>query len=325
MAEASTADVARVARVSLGTVSRVFNDYPQVDPTLRRRVHVVSRQLGFIPKSQPWSIALIMGRRRPSALSVGYVSVLTSLLVHELAARRYSMQLIDIENLDLLYETHAQGAIGVVFDERLLEVRKVPKLPLLTLNNPLTQHGIHSVRTDHYQQGRLATEHLIGRGQRAIGILTTRLDEWGARERHRGYVDAMAAAGLVVDPAWVQQTQRQATYDVVTRLRRNGVTALLNFGEDAALEVLHVLTNVLNCQIGRDVSVISVEDLPIYRYLAPPQTTVSQPLAQLARLAVETMLELCADRDADHPVVDVTLPCELIDRDSVADLNARNN
>src|SRR5256885_1730175 len=83
---------------------------------------------------------------------------------------------------------------------------EISMLPLVTINSPLTQHGIHSVRADHYQQGLLATEHYIQRGHRAIGFLCVTAEEWGARERLRGYKDAMAAAGLEIDPAWIQPT-----------------------------------------------------------------------------------------------------------------------
>src|SRR5436305_12385221 len=114
--EVSITDVARRARVSVGTVSRVINQHPTVDPLLRRRVQIASRQLGFIPRLQPRVIALITGRHNPS-LPVGYTSVMTSLISQYLAANPYAVELIDIENLDLLYDAKVQGAIGAVFDD----------------------------------------------------------------------------------------------------------------------------------------------------------------------------------------------------------------
>jgi DNA-binding LacI/PurR family transcriptional regulator len=312
--DASITDVARQARVSLGTVSRVFNQHSTVDPALRRRVHIASRQLGFVPREPHKCIALITGRRSP-ALPVGYVSVMTSLISQYLAQSRYAVELIDLENLELLYEAHTQGAIGVVFDDRLVQALEIPNLPLLTINSPLLEHHIHSVRADHYQQGLLATEHYIARGHRAIGFLAIQGAEWGARERLRGYKDAMAAAGLEVDPYWIQFSSDQPVYDVLNRWVGRGVTGILNFGEDTSLEVLHILGNVLKLQIGREISVISLEDLPVYQYLTPPQTTVFQPLAELA---VKTMLELC--EKPSRKVVDLCLPARLIERDSVATL-----
>ena len=323
--ETSITDVAQRARVSIGTVSRVINQHPTVAPEIRRRVWVASRELGFVPRLQHRCIAVITGRRSP-ALPVGYVSVLVSLISQYLAASRYAVELIDIENLDLAYEAHVQGAIGVVFDDRLATLRSIPNLPLITLNRPMVEQGIHSIRTDHYQQALLATRHLIERGHKRIGLLAIE-PEWGTQERLRGYRDALAQAGIAEDPSLVQFTIEQPVYDILNRfIGRSGVSAILNFSEDTSLEVLHFLSNILKLQIGQDISTISLEDLPIYRYLSPPQTTVHQPLAELARLAVQTMLDLCDNRgngQQNGAVIDLCLPTELIERDSVADLNGR--
>src|ERR1700731_1556941 len=114
--EASITDVARYAKVSVGTVSRVFNQHPNVDSSLRRRVQIASRQLGFVPRVQRRCIALITGRRNPNIPPMSFVSVMTTLVSQYLADSRFAVELIDVENLDLLYEAHTQGAIGVTFD-----------------------------------------------------------------------------------------------------------------------------------------------------------------------------------------------------------------
>jgi LacI family transcriptional regulator len=315
--EVSITDVAKSARVSVGTVSRVINRHPKVDPALRRRVQIASRQLGFVPRLQHRCVAVITGRRNPT-LPVGYVSVITSLISQYLASARYAVELIDVENLDLLYEAHTQAAIGVVFDERLVDALKIPKLPIITINKPLLKHGIHSLRADHYQQGLVATQHYINRGHKNIGLLVVDITEWGASERLRGYRDAMKKAGIEIDPSWIQPTLLTQPYDVLGRWISRGVTGILSFSEDASLEVLHILSNILNRKIGQDISVISLEDLPIYQYLSPPQTTVMQPLSELARLAVETVLKLCNEDEPYRKVVDMCLPTQLIERDSVA-------
>ena len=318
--EASITDVARYARVSVGTVSRVFNQHPNVDSGLRRRVQIASRQLGFVPRVQRRCIALITGRRNPNIPPMSFVSVMTTLVSQYLADSRFAVELIDVENLDLLYEAHTQGAIGVTFDDRLTEALKIPKLPLITINHPMVQHGIHSVCTDHYRQGLLAARHLLERGHRQIGLLAVDPLEWGVAERIRGYKDAFSTAGLQADPIWIQKTQGQQVYDILSRWTSRGVTGILNFSEDVSFEVLHVLCNILKLRIGTDISVISLEDIAIYKYLNPPQTTVYQPIADLARIAVQTMLDLC-DGKTDRKILDVVLPTQLIERDSVATLS----
>jgi DNA-binding LacI/PurR family transcriptional regulator len=319
--DASITDVARRARVSVGTVSRVFNQHQNVDSALRRRVQIASRQLGFIPRVQHRCIALVTGRRKPNTPPVNFVSVMTTLISQYLADSRFAVELIDIENLELLYDAHTQGAIGITFDDRLIDALQIPRLQLITINHPMISHGIHGVYTDHYNQGYLATQHFIKRGHRAIGMLSVRSDEWGAAERIRGYTDAMNAAGYEIDPSWIQSTMQQKAYDVLSRWISRGMTAILNFSEDASFEVLHILTNILKKRIGQDISVISMEDMAIYQYICPPQTTVYQPLSELARLTVKSMLDLCEGKPLPQKVIDVCLPTQLIERDSVVTLN----
>src|SRR5438874_11532337 len=102
--EVSITDVARKARVSVGTVSRVINQHPKVDPLLRRRVQIASRQLGFVPRLPRHCIALVTGRRDPSLPPIGFVSVMTTLISQYLAESRFAMELLNVDNLALLYE-----------------------------------------------------------------------------------------------------------------------------------------------------------------------------------------------------------------------------
>ncbi len=319
----SVVDVAERARVSVGTVSRVFNRHPSVAAELRERVLSASRSLGFVAKVPHRCIGVVTGRHSPG-LPINYVSVMTSMVSRYLTSRRYAIELIDVENIELAYQAHIEGVIGIVFDDRLEQLRQIPNLPLLTVNHPMQEKGIHSIRTDHYQQAVLATEHLIKNGHKRIAMLQIQGDEWGSIERRRGYDDTLKAAGIEIDPSLVHYTLGQPLYDIVARLVRRGTTAILNFSEDVSLEVLHFLSNILNLKIGQDISVISLEDLPIYQYLCPPQTTVRQPLEELARLSVEQMMLLCdPEKSGKKPekLIDICIGSELIQRDSVAKLD----
>lgn len=311
----SVTDIAAKANVSLGTVSRVMNQVPGVTPELQARVLHASRQLGFVPRLERACVAILTGRHSP-ALPVGYVSCLTTLLWRQLADRGYAVEIIDDNHAQAVMQSHAMGVIGIVFNQGMLNLLDVPNLPLLTINNPLTAHGIHSICADHQAQAVIATEHLLARGHKHIGMLVIQRDEWGASQRINGFTQTMANAGITVDPTCIVATTEQPVYDILSRWQRNGITALLNFSEDCSLEVLHILSNILKLQIGKDISTICLEDLPIYQYLSPPQTTIRQPLEELAKLAVDHMIQ-CCDTPADD-ITNITLPSQLIQRDSVA-------
>ncbi|MEI6168951.1 MAG: LacI family DNA-binding transcriptional regulator [bacterium] len=318
----SITDVARLAKVSVGTVSRVMNGETSVNADLRRRVLLESRRIGFVPKIAHTRLAL-MSSWSNSVMPVGYTSIMTSLITRFVMQRKLGVEIVDMDNLDTLYDSGIKAAIGIVFDDRIAALHEIPNLPVLTINHPMVNMGIHSLYTDHFEQGMSATKHLLEKGHRRIAFMADLSTEWGGCERRRGYEQAMKEAGLTVDPSWVRFSEEAPIYDILRRWVRDEATAILNFGERVGPEAIHVLQSVFNLQIGRDISTITLEELPFYQYLSPPQTVIRQPLEELARLAVDSAMELagaCGQGKASRKVLDIRLHGELVERDSVADL-----
>lgn len=321
--EARTASVTAVARragVSLGTVSRVMNGAESVDAELRRRVLIAAREVGFVQRLSRTNLALIAGRHSPT-LPVGYTAIMTSLIERFAAREGFGVEVFEEERFEEVAQSHIAAAVGVVFTDKIVDLVEVPRLPVITINHPLAGRGIHSVYTDHYEQGLVATRHLLEHGHRRIAFLADLSEEWGACERLRGYRDAMKAARVKVLPEWVHFTGGRPPHDAVCGWLAKDVTALLNFSEDTAPQVLHVLQNVLGHTIGRDVSTVTLEDIPFYEYFTPPQTVIRQPLEELARTAVQLAVELVAEcRVSDKPpaVREIRLHGELVSRQSVA-------
>lgn len=315
--DVTVSDVASHAKVSLGTVSRVLNGKTDVAPELRRRVYMSSRKLGFIHRAKTRQIAVIAGRISPCC-PVGYVTTLISLITRYLSAYKYSINLIDVENLELAYQTQVQGVIGIVFDKRIGDLQGVPNLPVITLNCPMKDRGFHSVCWDHQEQARLATQHLIDNGHRRIGYLDNAPEVWGMENRLIGYRQSLERAGLAFEPDLVQYTVGHSCYEIVRQMLARGITGLLNYSEDACLEVIHFLTDVFKLSIPRDLSIVTMENLPVFQYFSPRHTVVVQPFDDLARIAVEQMIRLCEAQDGDNgELVDILLPNKLIVRDSV--------
>ena len=321
---ATITDAARKAGVSVGTVSRVMNGETNVSPELRRHVLTEARRIGFVPKLAHSRLAVLTGRHNP-ALPVGYTNIMTSLVERFASRRRMGVEVLDLENLDLLYDCRIEAVIGVVFDDRIEELLTIPNLPVVTINHPMSEKGIHSIYTDHYEQGLLATQYLLERGHKKIAFLADLPEEWGARERRRGYEQALKEAGVAFDESRMKFSSVEPLYDILRRWVRDEVTAILNLGEDVGAETLHVLQNVLNLKIGRDISTVTLEDLPFYQYTTPPQTVIRQPLEELACQAVDNAIELAAAiRDGvSKPILNLRLHGKLVERDSVVNLNSK--
>lgn len=312
--------VAKAAGVSLGTVSRVMNGAESVNSELRARVLRAAREIGFVPRVPTRRLGVLVGRRNPN-VPVGYTHIMTALIDEFAYARGMAVEQFDVANVERAWDCGVAAVIGVVFNDAMLDLRGMPNLPVLTINHPMAEKGIHSVYTDHHAQGKMATQHLIDRGHSRIAFLGGLRGEWGVEQRLAGYRATMTACGIACDPAWVRFSDDEPVYDIVQRWVRNGVTAILNFSEDVVAETLHILSNVLHKRIGVDISTVTLEDVPLYQYFTPPQTVLRQPLRELARLAVEHALRL-AD-EAQTEVVDLCLRAELVERESVGPPSTR--
>ncbi len=318
----SITQVAETAGVSLGTVSRVMNGEQSVNPDLRMKVLRAARSIGFVPRKQARRLGVAVGRRNP-LLPVGYTYTMIS-LINEIACKHgLAVELFDETNLESACSCEVAAVIGIVFSDSLIELNGVPNLPVITLNHPMAEKGVHSIYTDHQDQGILATQRLIEAGHQKIAFLGELRGEWGVEQRLAGYRSTLVALGLESNPAWVRFTDEEPVYDIVQRWLGAGVTAILNFSEDVVAETLHVLANVLHRRIGVDVSTITLEDVPLYQYFTPPQTVIRQPLHEMARLAVEHAIRLAENglpEAEKRRVVDICLKGELVERDSVATL-----
>lgn len=312
--------VAEAAAVSLGTVSRVMNGEKSVNPELRMKVLKAARAIGFVPRTQARSLGVVVGRRNP-LLPVGYTYTMTSLITEFAYRRGMAAELIDESNLASACDCGVAAVIGIVFNDAMLALSGIPNLPVITINHPMAEKGIHSLYSDHQDQGIIATQRLLDSGHSKIAFLGGLKGEWGVEQRLAGYRAAMSAYGVEGNPGWVRFSDDGPVYDIVQRWIGAGVTAILNFSEDVVAETLHVLSNVLHKRIGVDISTITMEDVPIYQFFSPPQTVIRQPLGELARLAVDHAMRLADNglpAEEKRQVVDICLRGELIERDSIA-------
>lgn len=316
---ATISHVAEAAGVSLGTVSRVMNAEKSVNAALRMKVLKSARSLGFVPRIQTRRLSVVVGRRNP-LIPVGYTYTMTSLINEFAYERGMAVELFDESNLERAYDCGVMAVIGIVFNDAMLELSGIPNLPVVSINHPMAEKGIHSIYTDHQDQGIIATQRLLESGHTKIAFLGGLKGEWGVEQRLAGYRSTMSAYAVPINPAWVRFSDDGPVYDIVQRWIASGVTAILNFSEDVVAETLHILSNVLRQRIGVDVSTITLEDVPLYQYFTPPQTVIRQPLSELARLAVDHAIRIADGIDDPHfknGIVDICLRGELVERDSV--------
>lgn len=318
MAQRSTSgsifDVARAAGVSIGTVSRVFNDKPDVAEATRALVLETAKRVDYRPRvsRRRVTVGLIIDDME-RANQVGFVSDAVSTLTKHMALRGALLEIISLRDLDVLYRNYVRGAIVILLSPDSGPLANIRNLPLLFINNQVEGPRHSSVASDHAQGARLAVRHLLQLGHRRIGFLEVRSDLWGSRERLRGYREAFAAAGLKPPAGLVRFCEQGPAYGALVPLLAEKPTALLVCGEDLSLEVNRLLLHELDVRIPRDLSVVTFETPLVSELLSPPQTTVCQPWEDMGRLAVDHILDLIKGR---RDPVRLLLPNRLIERRS---------
>jgi LacI family transcriptional regulator len=189
----------------------------------------------------------------------------------------------------------------------------VRRTPTIVLNAPPLSTPHDSIRVDNHGGARSAVEHLLFLGHRAIAILTGPDGNSDAADRTRGYRDAMAARGAVVDPAWIlagafdEESGYRAGAEF-TRLAPRP-TAIFAANDAMAIGCLAALSEH-GLAVPGDVSLAGFDDVPMARYVSPGLTSVRVAIADLGERAVERLLGAIrdgADRKRHHEVVAATL------------------
>ena len=309
-------EVARAADVSVATVSRVLNGVASVSPELRTRVARVAQELGYRPN--PHAQALHSGRSRAVGVAATYLGGFFGALFDGLESRfveaGYRLLVAggdgsrasERDTLHDLLDRHVDGLVisfEAVSDGDLAEV-VAAGTPTLMLGRRVLGLESRCLAFDQREGGAMAARHLLEMGHRDVGHVAGPDGNLHARERKAGFLDAMAAAGAPVPPERVVAgdfQERGGRDAMLALLDRADITAVFVANDQMAIGALGALwERGLSCP--RDVSVVGFDDQNAAAYLAPPLTTIRQPLEELGRLAADRLLlEIRGDRVAGRP------------------------
>lgn len=327
------ADVGRLANVSTQTVSRYFTGVGYVRAETRERITAAIEELGYVPNQSARALRTSrtnsVGVLTMGAFVYGSAGVLTGL---GFAAREADFTLtIAALNLDFEaknWEAEARRALahfksiqvdGVVVSTPLPGVDKLlagwdQSTPLITVSElPSSDEG--SAGTHSHAAGWEATRHLIGLGHRDILHVAGPSTRNEARERERGYRDAMQSAGLnpqVLDVA--KDWSSDAGYQAGEAAESGTFTAVFAANDEIALGFMSAMEK-RGLRAPRDFSIVGVDDMPAAAYFSPPLTTMKLDFQALG-IATFKMLhhQILTGEPAQHHVVEP----ELVIRDSTA-------
>ena len=322
-------DVARQANVSVATVSRALNGQPNVAEDVRKRVLAVAEQLRYSPNHAARSLS----SRRTQTIGV-VLPELHGEFFSELmrgidqVAREHRLHLLvssyhgnpqeqgvalrtmrgRVDGL-LLMSPFVAGAEALAAD--------LPSMPVVLMNPAVALDGLPSIGVDNHGGAMAMMRHLLLAGHRRIAFVAGPEDNFDARERLRGYRDALAESACASAP-WVLQ----GDFDEASGARAGH--ALLQGGErpDAVFAANDMMA--LGClfalrqggvRVPEDVALAGFDDIPLSRYVHPPLTTMRVEIAELGGRAIHRLLE-AGDDGPGEPATPELLAPRLVVRES---------
>lgn len=332
---ATVSDVARLAGVSPGIVSRVLNEDEtlRVRDETRRKIVDAATKLDYTPNhaaralrrsrvgviglavhnaSNPVYEEIIQGAQ-DEALRAGYMLVLAD--IDALATNeKVFKQVISSGALDGLLLQRA-GTASDVFVARVASER----LPMILMNEK-SNTGEGSVAADDFAAAHLATTHLIALGHKSIGLLRMSGDHVRSSVRFAGWSEAQLAAGQIPDLNLIRDCGQtiESGFTGMSQLLadRPEVSAVLVSNVMAAVGALRACAD-RNLAVPTDISIIAVHDADAAQYAVPRLSVVRLPLVEMGRQSMALMLELL-EKKPSRQITITDPPPELILRESTA-------
>ena len=324
----SIEDVARRAKVSITTVSRVLNNVPTVS---KENVARVEEAIAFY-KFKPNVTAQRLATGQNTGIGFvmpGYPGIFHSFYAIELI--RGVGHACETLRLDLIFHItdgfnslNNRNVGGVIFAD-IIENRKQVEdaihdgVPCMVINNSVHDLDVSYIAVDNVKGGSIATDYLINFGHRRIATITGNLQTQAGADRYEGYQKTLKKYEIPFNPEYVYKGDYSRRSARLAAERFFGLeeppTAIFAASDDMALEIISVAFEK-GIRIPEDISIVGFDDNPAGIYGPIALTTVKQPLFQMAENAVRTLNDLVSGKITEH-VKKLLIP-DLIVRDSCA-------
>ncbi|MFN3319888.1 MAG: LacI family DNA-binding transcriptional regulator [Allorhizobium sp.] len=329
-APATIEDVARIAEVSIATVSRAIHTPDKVAKSTRQRVNQAIAITGYTTNAMARSLR--MGRSNmililaPDIGDPNFSSTLIG-LENEARAHGYGVLIGHTQNdpergLEYLKFLSSGQATGLVlftghepFGHQVLGQRLPPSVAVF---EPVFGSKISYVGVDDVAGARKAAEHLLSAGHRSIAFIGDSKTRLGHQRRRQGFDIALDAARIPPNQRFVLEgegTIESGRLAVEQLFMRDQLpSAFMCVNDATAVGVLNGLT-ARGYDLPHDFSVIGFDDVPQATYVNPALTTIRQPRTAIGRQAMSLLIKSLGDRTMERQ--EILLMPDLIVRGSV--------
>lgn len=298
-------DIAAKTGVSINTVSRALRNQPYVNKATKTVIFRVAKELGYpvaapLPSEEnPFTIGVLVQDMKnpffPMALE-GIEQVLWQERANLLFGCSYRQESKERDVFIAFCRQQVDGIFlgSVINPEFIASHLQEIAIPVTSISQRFQEYNVDYVINDNYHGAILAMEHLIKLGHTRIAHISGLESQMSSQERLRGYQDALAAAGIPVDPQLLRSSDNtmESGYFLAKDLLQttHDLTALFAFNDLVALGAARAIREA-NLHVPADISLVGYDDIPSAEYFEVPLTTVRQPMVEIGRKATEILLE----------------------------------
>jgi LacI family transcriptional regulator len=298
-------DVAKKAKVSVMTVSRMMNNPGKVSTKTIRNIYQTMDQLGY----QPSHIARSLVRKKTNTLGIVMPDIKNTFFNSwfrgvEEYARSFNYTLLlcntdenvehEMNHVRLLHSHRVDGIMIVAHSHDSVAYLKKSKMPFILVDRVYPEVESDFVTTDHYSGAFDAVEYLVSLGHKKIGVLKGPGILYPDVERYRGFSDVMKKHRLKNSQLYVRncEFQESLAFDAVAELLENEdrPTAIFSFNSLMTIGAVKAIQSKKLSMPDR-ISLIGYDEIPGQTIFKPTMTYVLQPIEELGRNATKILLE----------------------------------
>ncbi|KAA5806273.1 LacI family DNA-binding transcriptional regulator [Thermoanaerobacterium thermosaccharolyticum] len=326
---ATIKDVAREAKVSIATVSRVLNNSAVVTDETKQRVLDAIKKTGYKPNALARSLKIqkthTIGLIVPDISSPFYPEVVRGI---EDIASMYSYNIFlcntdqkedkEMNYIEILSEKQVDGIIymGDIIRESVKQQLHDIGIPIVLAGTEDAESEFPNVNIDNKKASYDAVKYLLSLGHKKIGMISGPSDDpIGGVQRTNGYKEALSEAKIRFKPSLVVEGNFKArqAYLAMLKLLENNVDAVFAASDEMAAAAINAIFDS-GFSVPEDIHVIGFDNTYLSYMFRPTITTIQRPAYDIGAVSMRLMTKLLAKEPIDD--MHVILPHQLIVRES---------
>jgi len=338
-------DIAKLAGVSRSTVSRVVNNYPNVQAETRKKITRIIKKYGYVPHGPARALAgknskiigvfianIRLGSEEFRVFQNVYVSPFEAAIIDYADKLGYNVLILiindnnDFKKIRGLFNSKIlSGGVFLGANNNSQEIFKLIEsgYKITIIDQEQRKDKIEGnyivVNSDNYNGGYIATKHLIECGHRKIAHICGDMNKFSGLKRLEGYKKAMKEEGLpikkeyIVNGDFTEDSGFKCANQLLKNKGKNEITGIFSSNDTMAIGAMKAIKK-MGLIIPDDISIVGYDDIRIASYVSPALTTVRSSMMEMASVSTRKLVNFI-ENGINSPEF-YTISTELIVRES---------